>query len=205
MKVKYYKGSVVTSNQEIPFEGTQGVTSYIKAHFEDDERLEKAELYDGGKLVRIDYYDVSSPENTITSHLQSYPDTQFAIWKTLTTVQSYVWKYVCSYSSSGELTGFSKILSDEHQQEIMQIEMDKNHRVLQITKYYWEPDHTLRYVFEYDENGALYSGFDVLYGDHASFSEIKDHLPDAAFYESGYALLHAIEGLAIPPDPSNCG
>lgn len=199
MKIRYYEGLVVTSEREVSAEEAQGLVTFTKAFFDNSEKLERTESHDSGKLLRVDYYKDESVESLRAFHLQMYPGVMFSIWKTLARTGDYVWEWVYSFSPSGELTGLGKTLSDERDRQLMQIDMDENHQIVQITKYYWEDK--LRYAFEYNEDGTFSNGYDGLYGDHASPVEVEDSLSDFKFYENGWNLPQSIADTVIPPDP----
>ncbi|HVF51462.1 MAG TPA: hypothetical protein VNA19_15350 [Pyrinomonadaceae bacterium] len=201
MTIRYYEGAGVLREREISAEQTLRFVTYTEAHFDDDGELERTLLYDGPRLVKVNYYRSTHLDETKSFHLRNYAGVPFDIWKTLSSVGGYVWEYAYSFSPSGELTTLSKVLSDDTERQLMQIDLDADKRVEQITKYYWTDGKTLRYVFEYDETGAFLSGYDSLYGDHAFLPDIKDSLPDPAFYEYGYTLPRALDATGIPPDP----
>ena len=199
MKISYYKGLVVTSEREVSAQETEQLVTFTKAFFDDSEKLERTEVYDNKRLLRVNYYKDEDVESLRAFHLQNYSGMVFSRWKTLARVQGYVWEWAYSFDASGELRGMSKTLSDGSERPLMQIDMDENHHIVQITKYYWEDN--LRYAFEYNENGSFSNGYDGLYGDHATLPEVKDSLSDFRFYENGWNLPEAIANTAIPPDP----
>jgi hypothetical protein len=201
MNIKFYRGPAVDRDTEVPATDAPALPTYTKAYFSDDGVLRKAEVYDRGKEIEVGYYDVDDLDQVIASHLRDSPGVRFSIWTTLREYPGYVWKFVRSYDGAAAPTGFSKILSDADRRELMQIEMDERHHVTRITKYYWNSDGSLRYVFEFDKNGELFSVTDVLYGDHASLADIEPDLEDVDFFKRGWALPHTLSATPLPSDP----
>ncbi|PYR74200.1 MAG: hypothetical protein DMF86_18845 [Acidobacteria bacterium] len=201
MTQRFYRGPAVSADAEVPAADAPALRTYTKAQFRDDGALTRTEVYDGGRPIEVNYYDPEDEDRTVASHAREYPGIRLSIWTTLGESPEYVWKYVRSYDAAGAPVAFSKILADRERRELMQIEMDERHRVARITKYYWDADGQLRYVFEFNGDGEPYGVTDVLYGDHASLADIRPDLGDAEFYETADALPRALAGTGIPPDP----
>lgn len=201
MKTRYYKGPGAVAAWEVSAAEAQAQPTYTQAFFDAADRLDRTLLYDNARLLKVNYYGERNLDDTRLFHRRNYAGVPFAVWRTLARESGYVWEQVYSFSADGEPAAQGKTLSDERERELMKVEMDAGGRVLLITKYVWENDDDLRYAFEYDASGALSGGYDALYGDHASLPDIKESLPDSAFYEHGYNLPRAISANGIPPDP----
>ncbi|BAZ27732.1 hypothetical protein NIES4074_01600 [Cylindrospermum sp. NIES-4074] len=200
MKIRYYNDILVEDDEEVSFEETQKLTTYTKAYFRDDEYLEKTELYSNCTLSTVNYYNINNQayEDVKAFHFHNYQNVKFTVRQNLAKIQGYTWESIFFFSSLGELTNVTEILSNENQKPLMEIHMDKDYKVFELLKYYWEPDDELRYIFEYDGDGRNYTGYDLLYGDSAYLSEVKDYLPDPEFYDNGYHLPQAIANSTIP-------
>lgn len=200
MKIEYYKGPSTAADAQVSAAEAPRLKTYTRAYRSEQGTLSKTELFDGGVLVEVNYYD-GGREAIIAEHSRTHPGTRFRIWTTLEDHPNHVWKYVYAFDQAGKAEGFTKILADRDQRELMQIDIDPNHRITRITKYDWDEANALRYLFEYDDNGRLYSGYDVIHGDDASLADVKDDLADPEFYQSGHALPRVLGVTAIPSDP----
>jgi hypothetical protein len=203
MNIKYYEGYTSVSKKEISIDEKEKVQNYTKTYFNDSGKIDKEEFYDHGKLYRVLYYsDIENYDKIKSFNLSNYLNTPFSIVNSVTKIKEYEWKCIYSFNSSGELTGVDKVLSINEGQEILNIAMDRNQQVREITKYYWEGN-DLNYIFEYDKNGIIVSGFDVEYGEHATYLEIKNELKDSNFYENGYNFPKLLIGTSIPSCDTN--
>ncbi|QRO01829.1 hypothetical protein JRI60_23825 [Archangium violaceum] len=197
-RVKYYDGFVVEDGQEVTAEAARGLANHAKAFFSAPGQLDRVELYSRGKLSRVDYPGERSDDDVKATHSKMYKGVGFTTRRKLTAVRDLIWEEAHSYSASGGLEGFTLILQGQSGRGLMEVNLDKNKKVLGVTKYYWEDPDDLRYVFEYNQGGRLVSVYDLMYGDQASFEDLKKALPDSHFFESGLNLPREIANTAIP-------
>jgi hypothetical protein len=202
MIVRYYKGSIIDRDHELSADEALASPAYTRTSSGADDQLEKSEYIANGRLWEVNYYRVADPQMMTESHRRAYPGVPYAIWEFLGSADGYVWQFVSFFSPVGEPTGFRKFLSNQQHRTWMQLDFDASHRVSLITKYLWGDDDKLRYVFEYSADGALVDGFDVTYGEQASFEEVRDDLEDPEFYEHGYRLPRALASTTIPDAPA---
>ena len=200
MKISYFRGPIVSADREVAPADVRGLTTYTKAYFGDSDVLERSELHDSGKLLRVDYLRAHNFDDTRDFHRRMYPGIPYAIWETREQLPGFVWKHITSVDPSGQVKSYTTLLSDDRQRELMRIDASPSHQTVAITKYYWE-DNNLRYVFDYDGTGSLVTGFDLEDGDDVSFSDVRESLPDCEFFEDGFNLPRALAGTAIPADP----
>lgn len=200
MKIRYCQDWAKT--KEVSVEKAQQLQTYGKIYIGENEKIIKMELIDSGKMFSVEYYlHALSPEQIRISHCKNYPDVPFTISRILQEVGDYQWSYIYSFSKASNLVGYSKSLSDNEERELMRIEIYENQKTAMITKYYWDRNDDIRYAFEYNSSTLPYAVYDLLYGDRASLSDLKDYLEDFAFYKHGYALPQAIADTEIPSTP----
>lgn len=198
--VKFYDGYTVQPGREVTAAKAQGLARYARAFFRGRGILEKVELYEGGKLFRVDYHDGQDDAAIRASHKQTlaYRTVGFTIRRTLARPSGFAWERVHSYTASGGLKRYVLVLKDEKDLGWMEIKKDKSGRVTGVTKYHWEDQEELRYVFEYDPQGRLFNIHDLLYGQDVSFEPLKPALAESRFFESGFNLPRALSNTAIP-------
>jgi hypothetical protein len=196
--VKYYDGVAVEDGQEVSAEAARKLANHAKAFFRAPGQLDRVEVYADGTLSRVDYPGERGNADIKTAHARMYKGTGFSIRRKLSALRGFSWEEVQSYSASGGLEGFTLILQGKGTQGLMEVDLDQDKKVRRVTKYYWENEDELRYIFEYNQGGRLVSGYDVMYGEQASFEDLKKSLPEAGFFERGLSLPSAISNTAIP-------
>ncbi|ADO72177.1 uncharacterized protein STAUR_4397 [Stigmatella aurantiaca DW4/3-1] len=162
--VKHYEGWVVEGGREVPAETAKRLANHAKAFFGADGRLDRVELYAQAEMFRVDYYGDAKDEEVKAAHLRTYKNVRFEIHRDSARVQDFKWEDVHSYTASGVLEGFTTILQDRKNRGWMEVKMDKNKKIREVTKFYWEaPDGDLLYTFEYDSKGVLLRAYDLTY------------------------------------------
>jgi hypothetical protein len=198
-KVKYYDGWSVTGGREVTEGDAKRLANYAKAFFDPTGSLEKVELYVQAALFRVDYYGARGDEEVKALHLKMYRGIEFKLRRDSTRFQNFSWEYVHSYTGSGDLEGFTAILQDKKNRGWMEVKMNRNKKVREVIKYYWEePGGDLRYTFEYDSNGKLLRAYDLMYEDDVALQDLKTELADSNFFESGLNLPREIANTSIP-------
>ena len=198
MNTEYYRGSAATPAALISAADAQNLTTYTRAFREANGALAKTELHDHGALVEVNYYetsldDIMAASSAASRHTVQGLDDACGIPRirledtcTPSTIQANRQvRQDCRSRSTGTD-------ADRHGRE----QRDSTTRKSTGTE-----SHGLRYLYEYDEQGHLYSGYDVLHGDNASLAEVSDVLAEPEFYQSGYTLPRRLGDTAIPPDP----
>ena len=185
-KYKYYDGFVVEGGKEVTATEAGKLAQHARAALGASGQIERIELYDGGTVVNVDYQVDADVRDW---HVKSYPGVPYTVRRRPPEVAGdYQWERVETYSAAGELTGFAAILQGKDHREWMAVDMGVDRKVTGVEKFFWETPEVLRYVFEYDERGKLYSVHDVVNSDSASFDEVKSELKDPQFFENGLKL-----------------
>jgi hypothetical protein len=198
MTVKYYKGFEVEDGEELPAEKARQERHYAKATFGASSKLEKVELYSGGKLLSVDYYGAGSQDEIRAAHLKLHKGVEYTRRRAPVQAGSFSWELVESHAASGELEGFTAILQDKHRRGWMEVHKDVGGHVTEVMKYFWASPEVLKYVFEYDEDGKLISVHDVVHRENTTFQDVKSELPDRQFFEAGLNLPKELAGTGIP-------
>jgi outer membrane protein assembly factor BamA len=197
MNIRYFRGMSIDHDAEIGKDEAENSTTWIRATFDDDETLLSQELFDHQRPVRVDYYTLESAEGIHTRH----PGVHFALWRTLKTLNGYIWKHAASYDADGSLAHTTRLLLDNEERDWMQIERNPNTGRELVTKYFWEDEDTLRYSFEYNADGTFSNGYDIVENDHIALEDVIDDFDDPAFYRTASALPKALAGTSIPDEP----
>ena len=198
MTAKYYKGFEVETGKELPAEKARQERHYAKATFGTSGQLEKVELYSGGKLLSVDYYDAGSDDAIKAAHLKQHKGVEYTRRHAPVRAGSFSWEIVQSHAASGELQGFTAILQDKHRRGWMEVHKDVRGHVTEVMKYFWASPDVLKYVFEYDGHGTLITVHDVVHREDTTFEEVKSELPEHHFFRAGLNLPKEIAGTAIP-------
>jgi hypothetical protein len=198
IRVKYYEGFLVDSERELPADKAQKARRYSKAFFGPEERLEKVEQYEEGKLRRVDYFDVANDAPLKATHAQQHGQVPFMTHRQLSRTKGFVWKAVHAFAAGGELKEVTTVLQDEARCEWMELSANASKQVARITKYYWASPEDLKYTFEYDGQGKLLGVQDVESGERASLDEVRAAVSDVAFFEDGLRLPKPLVGTSIP-------
>jgi hypothetical protein len=197
VKTRYFRGFSIDPDEEIDAAETGTASDWLKATFDDDGTLLSREQFDQQQAVQVDYYAQAKLEDV----QKRYPGVRVTLWKTLSVIGHYVWKFAASYDGSGKPLTTTRLLIDDQEQEWMEIERNPTNGNTLITKYYWEDADTLRFSFEYNEDGTFSNGYDIIENDHVMLEDVLDDLDDPDFYRTAERLPKALAGTTIPPEP----
>jgi hypothetical protein len=198
--VRYYDGLEVRAEDEVDAERAAELETHVVAYFDGGDRLERAELHDQGRIVRVDY--PAGGDDVARRHRERYGDVPLNVHHPLGPVDTMSWECVRTYAPDGRPTGATLSLSDADGRAWMEIEFDAGGRRHHVTKYDWESSDDLRFVFEYTASGAGPQVTDLDEGGWSvRFEDVRDDLVDADFFATADALPRAIAGSALPDCP----
>jgi hypothetical protein len=194
--VRYYDGLEVRPDREVDAEAARAASTSARAVFGAGDRLERVELYDGGRLFRVEYEDAD--ERTIAdAHRRDYANVPFAIRRLVRREGALSWEAVRVYTASGRFEDCTLILQDGHEQARMEVTMNAGGEVVEVAKYEWE-DSKLRYIFSYEGTGDLVAVTDLDDGDTVLFDDLRPYLADPDFYAGALTLPRELAGGSIP-------
>lgn len=197
--VKYYEGVAVEAGQEVSAEAARKLANYAKAFFRTSGQLDRVEVHTDGQLTRVDYpAERGGGDDIQAAHARMYSGTGFSIRRKLSSPQGFSWEEVESHAASGGREGSTLVLQRKGGQGLMEVELDRNRKVQRVTKYCWEGEDELRYVFEYNAGGRLVSVYDLTHGDQVRIEDLRSTLPEPGFFERGLTLPSALSHTAIP-------
>jgi hypothetical protein len=197
--VRYYDGLEVRPDREVDAETARTASTSAHAVFGADDRLERVELYDGGRLFRVDYQDADG-EAIAAAHQQAYEGVPYATRRTIPREGALSWEAVYGYGASGDLQDCTLVLQDEDARARMEVKREADGAVREVTKYVWEGGR-LTHVFSYDPSGELFDVADLEDGGTVRFDDLRPYLDDPDFYADGLALPRDLAGGAIPDCP----
>jgi hypothetical protein len=75
MECRYYADWTKNPARALSPDDAKRLTSYARGWLRPDGSVERLELYDAGKIVRVDHYDAGSDDEIASRHAAMYPDT----------------------------------------------------------------------------------------------------------------------------------
>jgi len=194
---KYYSEWDAKPEHELPREEAEKLSMYARGWHRPDGSVERLEIFDGGKLARVDYFDARDAE-VEAAHRAHYPGIVRMIHRQLASRAGFGWHAQLGTRADGTVTARGVVLMEPSGNDIMNVEHDERGSPTGVTKYRWDDSGELAYMFSYDGDGRLVGVHDVEDGTTTSFDDLRPHLPDPAFYETGFALPAAIASTPIP-------
>ena len=175
--MRFYEGWSLVPGSEVSEETARGLTAYGRALFSD--RVPRVfEMYSRGRLVRVEYWGA----------VDRLPGVRFAIRIPGPALGDLAWSVLRLYTDRGAPEGFLVQLIGATGRAVMEVSYDAEGVLVGATKYGYEEDGRLRYVFEYDETGTLVDLYDSPAGKSPPFDEVVPAMADSAFYAGGAAL-----------------
>jgi hypothetical protein len=198
--VRYYDGWSHSADKALPADEAMKRVRHTRAIWRDDGRVERDELYDRGRLLRVDYYDAGSAEEIASVHTALHPGVLRMVYRALGGAGDYTWTCLEAVTE-GQPARRAILLKDRDDHETMTIEQDGHGVPFRIEKSFWGRsgnEDNLKYAFEYDRSGQLTVVTDLEYGDTTTMEDIAEVLADWGFYATGFALPRDIATTPIP-------
>jgi hypothetical protein len=188
---RHYREWIATPEFEVPAEVAIGLAASARGVLADDGRLVAVEMYTGGKLIRVEY----------RGPVDARPGVPHDVRVPGGTLGDLHWSVLRNHDAQGVLTGVTVQLLDRFERSWLEATYDAEGDRGGISKFTYNRDGELRYLFDYDEEGRLIDLYDRSEARNPAFGPVLALLPDRAFYANGQTLPSSVSpGPGDDPD-----